>query len=81
MKALLLDLLAQQADSARKRNIAREYLQARILLSLHDHYAFSNWAFLGGTCLRFLYQLPRYSEDLDFSHDGRTWRLWSARRW
>ena len=67
MKALLLDLLEKETDPFQKRNIAREYLQARILLSLHDHYAFSNWAFLGGTSLRFLYQLPRYSEDLDFS--------------
>ena len=25
------------------------------------------WAFLGGTALRFLYNIPRFSEDLDFS--------------
>ena len=45
----------------------REFLQARILLSLQDHGAFTNWAFCGGPALRFLYDLPRYSEDLDFS--------------
>lgn len=67
MKALLLELLEKETDDFQKRNITREYLQARILLSLHDHKAFMNWAFLGGTALRFLYQLPRYSEDLDFS--------------
>ncbi len=29
-------------------------------------------AFHGGTALRFLYGLPRYSEDLDFALEGRT---------
>jgi hypothetical protein len=67
MKALLQSLVAEQADPARKRSIAREYLQARILLALQDAGAFRNWAFVGGTALRFLFQLPRYSEDLDFS--------------
>lgn len=67
MKPLLIDRLARESDPFRKRSVAREFLQARILLSLQDHGAFSNWAFLGGTALRFLYSLPRYSEDLDFS--------------
>ena len=26
-----------------------------------------NWVFVGGTALRFLYSMPRFSEDLDFS--------------
>ena len=67
MKSLLLDLLADEPDAVQGRNTAREYLQARILLALQDHGAFADWAFLGGTALRFLYRLPRYSEDLDFS--------------
>ena len=67
MKAALLDLLGDARDGVQARSTAREYLQARILLALQDHGAFTEWAFLGGTALRFLYQLPRYSEDLDFS--------------
>ena len=67
VKALLIDLLADQPDGFQARSTAREYLQARILLALQDHGAFTDWAFLGGTALRFLYRLPRYSEDLDFS--------------
>jgi hypothetical protein len=67
MKPLLMDLLRDEPDAFRRRSMAREYLQARILLSLQDAGAFSNWAFLGGTALRFLFGLPRYSEDLDFS--------------
>jgi predicted nucleotidyltransferase component of viral defense system len=67
MNALLLGAIGKEADPMRRRNLAREYLQARILLALQDHGAFASWAFVGGTSLRFLFQLPRYSEDLDFS--------------
>jgi len=67
MKPLLLELLARESNDFRRRNRAREYLQARILLALQDSGAFANWAFVGGTALRFLYSLPRYSEVLDFS--------------
>jgi predicted nucleotidyltransferase component of viral defense system len=67
MKEILNNLLQEQPNDFMRRSTAREYLQARILLSLQDHGAFENWSFVGGTALRFLYQLPRYSEDLDFS--------------
>jgi predicted nucleotidyltransferase component of viral defense system len=45
----------------------REYLQARILQSLQRAGAMQTLAFHGGTSLRFLYDIPRYSEDLDFA--------------
>ena len=45
----------------------REYLQIRILQSLQGAGAYGSLAFHGGTALRILYQLPRYSEDLDFA--------------
>ncbi|NJK91523.1 MAG: nucleotidyl transferase AbiEii/AbiGii toxin family protein [Blastochloris sp.] len=67
MKPLLLERLRGESDDFHRLSITREFLQARILLSLQDHGAFSNWAFVGGTSLRFLFNLPRYSEDLDFS--------------
>jgi predicted nucleotidyltransferase component of viral defense system len=67
MKSLLLNTLQEEPDALRKRNRVREFLQARILLSLQDQGAFAHWAFVGGTALRFLYDLPRYSEDLYFS--------------
>ncbi|MCA1754253.1 MAG: nucleotidyl transferase AbiEii/AbiGii toxin family protein [Spirochaeta sp.] len=50
--------------------LVREYLQARILEALQRAGAFKHWAFLGGTALRFLFRLPRFSEDLDFSLAG-----------
>ena len=67
MKAYLAHLL-EQAPTDRSRNLlVREYLQARILQCLQDRGVFLRWAFLGGAALRFLYAIPRYSEDLDFS--------------
>lgn len=48
-------------------NAMREYLQARILQSLQEDGAWTSIAFMGGTSLRFLYRLPRFSEDLDFA--------------
>jgi predicted nucleotidyltransferase component of viral defense system len=50
-----------------QRSIAREYLQMRILQSLQNAGAMVCLAFHGGTALRLLYDLPRYSEDLDFA--------------
>lgn len=67
MKEFLRQQLTSQKEPLSKTNLAREYLQARILQSLQEEGAFLNWAFLGGTALRFLYGIPRYSEDLDFS--------------
>ena len=67
MKPLLIEMLRDEPDDFRRRSTTREYLQARILQMLQDHGAFANWAFLGGTALRFLFNLPRYSENLDFS--------------
>jgi len=65
------DYLRQQIEKIQDTNFARciirEYLQSRTLECLQENGAFVNWAFVGGTALRFLYSLPRFSEDLDFS--------------
>ncbi|MCX7723166.1 MAG: nucleotidyl transferase AbiEii/AbiGii toxin family protein [Verrucomicrobiae bacterium] len=67
MKEHLQQLVAGQRNLVLARCFAREYLQARILQSLQEQGAFVDWAFHGGTALRFLYGLPRFSEDLDFA--------------
>ncbi|MCY3846985.1 MAG: nucleotidyl transferase AbiEii/AbiGii toxin family protein [Acidobacteria bacterium] len=66
-----LQRLVAGLDPLRGRNVAREYLQARILSSLQRAGAMTALAFQGGTCLRFLFGLPRYSEDLDFALERR----------
>ena len=50
-----------------KINRAREFLQVLALKSLSDQDAFSHIAFIGGTALRIVFGLRRFSEDLDFS--------------
>jgi len=47
--------------------IAREYLQLVFLSYLYGARQGSNVYFKGGTALRFLFDSPRFSEDLDFS--------------
>lgn len=67
MKEYLRQLAAQADNDLARGCLVREYLQARVLESLQDTGAFLRWAFVGGTALRFLYSLPRFSEDLVFS--------------
>ncbi len=67
MKEAALDLVSGVADPAEKLNLLREYVQAMVLRSLHESEAFVSLAFVGGTALRFVHGLPRFSEDLDFS--------------
>lgn len=45
----------------------REVMQEIALSGLYRGGFFDRAAFYGGTCLRIFYQLPRFSEDLDFS--------------
>lgn len=59
--------LVDQTPRIQRKNVLREYLQAHILRSIGQDRGFECLAFLGGTALRFLFQLQRYSEDLDFS--------------
>lgn len=45
----------------------REYLQSYLLRIMSDAGVFEYAAFVGGTALRFIYDLPRFSEDIDLS--------------
>ena len=77
-----LALAREQEDPGIALNLLREYLQSLVLRSLHESEAFRALAFVGGTALRFLYGLPRFSQDLDFSlvsGDGYAGREWLAR--
>ena len=67
MKSYLITLVKACPTQIQGKNLAREYLQARILGVLQRAGAMIPLAFHGGTALRFLYAIPRYSEDLDFA--------------
>ena len=67
----MIDVLKQQFQEGmlplQKENLTREFLQILCLKIMGDKGAFENIAFVGGTSLRILFGLRRFSEDLDFS--------------
>ncbi|MEA3363421.1 MAG: nucleotidyl transferase AbiEii/AbiGii toxin family protein [Thermodesulfobacteriota bacterium] len=66
----IVDQLLDKYSSAppEKQNQAlREVMQKIALAGLNRTGFFEKSAFYGGTCLRIFYNLPRFSEDLDFS--------------
>ena len=71
MKPYLQSLITTAPSPLHARNLVREYLQARILETLQRQQAMLSLAFHGGTALRFLFSLPRFSEDLDFALERR----------
>lgn len=71
MKDYLSESVRSAPSPLQARNDVREYLQARILGVLQRQGAMIPLAFHGGTALRFLYATARYSEDLDFSLEGK----------
>ncbi|MBI3558949.1 nucleotidyl transferase AbiEii/AbiGii toxin family protein [Candidatus Gottesmanbacteria bacterium] len=50
----------------KKRAILREFLQAKIISLIYSQKEAQNLFFVGGTALRLLFGLDRFSEDLDF---------------
>ena len=67
MKEYLAQIVRAAPTLVQGRNMAREYLQARILGVLQRAGAMIPLAFHGGTALRFLFGSTHYSEDLDFA--------------
>ncbi|MCX5667047.1 MAG: nucleotidyl transferase AbiEii/AbiGii toxin family protein [Candidatus Omnitrophica bacterium] len=74
---LNLEYLLEEAKNngmpiVKKRAIIREYVQLIALNSIYKHRLGKSLFFTGGTCLRFFYNMPRFSEDLDFDTDNLT---------
>ncbi len=76
MKEYLAQLL-RTSDPIAGRHVVREVLQAKALASLQRAGVMIPLAFHGGTALRFLYSINRFSEDLDFAleRSGRGYDL------
>jgi len=82
VKDQALALVGKAQDRGQALNLLREYLQALVLRSFYESEAFRSLAFVGGTALRFLHGLPRFSEDLDFSlvsPEGYAGQAWMAK--
>ena len=67
MIEVLKSRLTQNMSNEDKLNRAREFLQILALKIIYDKGGFGNLAFVGGTALRVIFDLRRFSEDLDFS--------------
>jgi len=67
MEDIIRNLLSGAMTVEDKTSRLREFLQVLILRDIYTRGFFRNISFVGGTALRFLYGLRRFSEDLDFS--------------
>lgn len=56
-----------QGNTGESSQALREVMQEIALAGLYRRGFFAKAAFYGGTCLRIFHNLPRFSEDLDFS--------------
>jgi predicted nucleotidyltransferase component of viral defense system len=67
----MISLIAQELKSIKndkdRFNFLREFLQILILSIIDEAGYFRNLSFIGGTALRIVHRINRYSEDLDFS--------------
>jgi predicted nucleotidyltransferase component of viral defense system len=67
----MIEILRKEIDKFHSReekiNHLREFLQILILKIIYDTGFMANLVFTGGTALRILFDLRRFSEDLDFS--------------
>jgi len=66
MKEQALSIAAEEKDPRLSLNKLREYLHHVILRELFEQNVLDELVFHGGTALRILYDLRRFSEDLDF---------------
>lgn len=73
-EGLISQALERGMPAGKLRGAVREYVQILALKSLYAAPRAKGLAFLGGTALRFGYDLPRFSEDLDF--DVRDFSFW-----
>lgn len=67
MKETILKKARKGKTSGERLNLLREELHHLILQEVDRKEGFKKICFLGGTALRLVYGLDRYSEDLDFS--------------
>ena len=67
MKDHLRDIVNENFSKEVNVNRLREYLQEYLLYILYRRKIYKELVFCGGTALRFLYKIRRFSEDLDFS--------------
>lgn len=67
MKEYVKEVVNEKFSLQDNTNRIREYIQKYLLYILYKKKLYKNLIFVGGTALRFLHNIKRFSEDLDFS--------------
>ncbi|MDI6758491.1 MAG: nucleotidyl transferase AbiEii/AbiGii toxin family protein [Candidatus Omnitrophota bacterium] len=67
MKDYIKSIIDANLTQNQNLNHIREYLQAYFLNIIYKNKFYQNLVFTGGTALRFIYKIRRFSEDIDFS--------------
>ena len=67
MIEIIKQRLTKEMSNEEKLNRCREFIQVLCLKILDESGAFASLAFTGGTALRIIFGVKRFSEDLDFS--------------
>jgi predicted nucleotidyltransferase component of viral defense system len=67
MKDYIKQIIDKNAATQVNINRIREYIQENFLYIVYKKKIYADMVFCGGTALRFLYKIKRFSEDLDFS--------------
>lgn len=70
LEQILIFAREQNFPQNREKQALAEYLQCIILQSMFQHAPSGKISFIGGTSLRFFYNMLRFSEDLDFDNFG-----------
>ena len=67
MKDTIKEIIVPGRSKQFNENLVREYLQKYVLFILYGKKYLRELVFTGGTALRVIHGLKRFSEDLDFS--------------
>lgn len=71
MRDYIKSIVNKNASADDNLNRIREYIQAYFLYVIYRKKYYQDLVFTGGTALRFVYQIRRFSEDIDFSLSAR----------
>jgi len=72
MRDYIKSIVNKKASRDDNLNRIREYIQAYFLYVIYRKKYYQDLVFTGGTALRFIYQIRRFSEDIDFSLSSRS---------
>lgn len=75
MRDYIKSIINKKATADDNLNHIREYIQAYFLYVIYRKKYYQDLVFTGGTALRFVYQIKRFSEDIDFSLSSRVNRI------